>query len=247
MFKPGDRIHTHDGKVHRVRSSRSMPRSMKGPKSEMPRIRGFVRGALVDCLSGEVRQGDWHENVITTYGHGIVIKNFIGSAGSTAASWWGIGWHNNTSTSNYSTMSAISSSEYGSASTNSTTGTRVVVSSGMQTLSGTWSLSQSLQIPSSCISHAVTIDCVAQYNNSSLNNGTALSLATFASSTKGTTQALNITYNWLFSTVFLLFLFIRIVLMSQGARGLLILAPELSAPAAISDGLITGPAADAVK
>jgi hypothetical protein len=27
-----------------------------------------------------------------------------------------------------------------------------------------------------------------------------MSLATFASSTKGTTQALNITYNWVFST-----------------------------------------------
>lgn len=201
MFKPGDRVHLHGGRVLKIGQSGQLPRSRRrGRPGEMPRIRGFIRGALVDSISGEERVGDWHENVITTYGHGIVIKNFIGSAGSTAASWWGIGWHNNTSTSNYSTLTNIGSSEYGSASTNNTTGSRVVVSSGMQTLSGTWSLSQSLAIPSSCISHAVTIDCVAQYCNSSVGAGTALSLATFASSTKGTTQALNLTYNWLFST-----------------------------------------------
>jgi hypothetical protein len=77
---------------------------------------------------------------------------------------------------------------------------RATVSVGSQTLSGTWTLSQSFQYASTHISHAQTVNCVAQYGHSSVGSGTAMSLATFASSTKGTTQALNITYNWVFST-----------------------------------------------
>lgn len=195
MFEKGDRIHTHDGKTHVVRRRGQVP---KMGKMEMPKIRGFVRGALVDCLTGERQQGEWHENVITTYGHGMVIKNFVGLAGSSYASFWGIGYHTQAQSSNFSTATIIDSTEYGLHSSGGVS--RATVSVGSQTLSGTWTLSQSFQYASTHISHAQTVNCVAQYAHSSVGSGSALSIATFASSTKGTTQALNITYNWVFST-----------------------------------------------
>jgi hypothetical protein len=195
MFNKGDRIHTHDGRVHVVRQAGRVPRM---GRMETPRIRGFVRGALVDAHAGEQAAGDWHENVITTYGHGMVIKNFVGLAGSSYASFWGIGYHTEAQSSNFSTMSKIDSTEWALHSTGGVS--RATVSVGSQTLSGTWTLSQSFQYASTHISHAQTVNCVAQYGHSSVGSGTAMSLATFASSTKGTTQALNITYNWVFST-----------------------------------------------
>lgn len=195
MFNKGDRIHTHDGKVHVVRKRGRAPNM--GPM-DVPKIRGFVRGAIVDAASGDQRLGDWHENVITTYGHGMVIKNFVGLAGSSFASFWGVGYQTEAQSSNFSTMTKIDSTEYGLHSTGGVS--RATVSVGSQTLSGTWTLSQSFQYASTHISHAQTVNCVAQYGHSSVGSGTAMSLATFASSTKGTTQALNITYNWVFST-----------------------------------------------
>jgi len=196
MFTRGDRIHLHDGRVVSVRK-RGIPTIARAP-GERPSIRGFVRGALVDCLTGKQEMGDWHENVITTYGHGMVIKNFVGLAGSSYASFWGIGYMTEAQSSNFSTMSKIDSTEWATASTGGSQ--RATVSLGSQTLSGTWTLSQSFQYVSTAISHAQTVNCIAQYGHSSVGAGTAMSLATFASSTKGTTQALNITYNWLFST-----------------------------------------------
>jgi len=196
MFQKGDRLHLHDGRVISVRRA-GIPKIKRG-KNEHAAIRGFVRGALVNSTSGEEVRGDYHENVITTYGHGMVIKNFVGLAGSSYASFWGIGYHTQAQSSAFSTASAIDSTEYGLHSTGGVS--RATVSAGSQTLSGTWTLSQSFQYASTHISHAQTVNCVAQYGNSSVGAGTALSLATFASSTKGTTQALNITYNWVFST-----------------------------------------------
>ena len=195
MFKLGDKIHTHDGQTFRVRRHGKVP---KMGKMETPSIRGFVRGALVDCATGAEAPGDWHENVITTYGHGMVIRNFVGLAGSSYASFWGIGYHTQTQSSNFSTQSIMDSTEYGLHSSGGVS--RATVSAGSQTLSGTWTLSQSYQYASTQIAHGGTVNCVAQYAHSSVGSGTALSLATFASSTKGTTQALNITYNWVFST-----------------------------------------------
>jgi hypothetical protein len=207
MFTKGDRIHTHDGKVHRVRKSGTAP---KMGRLEFPRVRGFVRGELVDVVTGERQTGDWHENVITTYGHGLIVRNFAGIV-STATSglatvlsdlglarFWGIGYHSQAQSSNFSTQSALDSTEYGLASTGGSS--RATVSAGSQVLSGTWSLSQSLQYASTQLSNGASINAIAQYAHSSVGSGSALSLATFASSTKGTTQALNITYNWVFST-----------------------------------------------
>ncbi len=210
MFNKGDKIHTHDGKVHTVRERNKLPKSMKGRPGETPRIRGFIRGALVDCLTGEEQTGDFYENVITTYGHGMVVRNYAGlasSASSVAATvtsdmgfarFWAIGYQTQAQSSNFSTMSAIDSTEWALASTGGVS--RATVSVGSQLLSGTWTLSQSFQYVSSYISHAQTVNCIAQYHTSSVGAGTAHSLATFASSTKGTTQALNITYNFVFST-----------------------------------------------
>lgn len=197
MFNKGDRLHLHDGTVHVVKR-RGVPKIKRSPAESMPSIRGFVRGALVDSFGGKEARGDWHENVITTYGHGMVIKNFVGLAGSSYASFWGIGYHTEAQSSNFSSMTKIDSTEYGLHSSGGVS--RATVSAGSQTLSGTWTLSQSFQYASTHISHAQTVNCVAQYGHSSVGSGTAMSLATFASSTKGTTQALNITYNWVFST-----------------------------------------------
>lgn len=210
-FKQGERIHTHDGKVHVVRRGGRLPRMKRG-RDEVSSIRGFIRGALVDCLTGEEKVGDWHENIITTYGHGMVVRNYAGLASSAStvaatvtsdmgfARFWGIGYHTQAQSSNFSTMSAIDSTEYGLHSTGGVS--RATVSVGSQLLSGTWSLSQSFQYASTHISHAQTVNCIAQYHTSSVGAGTAHTLATFASSTKGTTQALNVTYNFVFSTVF---------------------------------------------
>lgn len=210
MFKEGERIHTHDGKVHIVRKGGVLPKMGRSRPGEMPRIRGFIRGALVDCITGEEQIGDYHENVITTYGHGMVVRNYAGLASSAStlaatvisdmgfARFWGIGYQTQAQSSNFSTMSAIDSTEWPLASTGGVS--RATISVGSQLLSGTWTLSQSFQYVSSYISHAQTVNCIAQYHHSSVGSGTAHSLATFASSTKGTTQALNITYNFVFST-----------------------------------------------
>ena len=208
-FKQGERIVLHDGSVRRVGRGGRLPK-VKRASTDSALIRGFIRGALVDCVTGEQKMGDWHENVITTYGHGMVVRNYAGlasSASSVAATvtsdmgfarFWGIGYMTNTNSTLFSTMSAIDSTEYGLHSTGGVS--RATVSVGSQLLSGTWSLSQSFQYASTNISHAQTVNCIAQYHTSSCGAGTAHTLATFASSTKGTTQALNVTYNFVFST-----------------------------------------------
>ena len=171
---------------------------------------------MVDCVTGEqlTENPDWHENIVTVYGHQMIVRNFVGIASSHSstpaaslaelglAKYWGLGYHTQAQSSNFSTQASIDSSEYGLASTGGVS--RATVSAGTQCLSGTWSLSQSFQYESSRISHAVTVNAIAQHLHSSVGAATtagpALSLATFASSTKGTTQALNISYTWLFST-----------------------------------------------
>lgn len=209
-FKQGDRIHTHDGRIVTVRRKGTLPKLRRGPR-EHSAIRGFVRAALVDP-DGTEHESDYYENTVTEYGHQMIVRNYIGLVSSDAtvaatgtaqlgwARYWGLGYMTlaTTDASRLSTMTAIDSTEYGLASTGGVS--RATVSAGTQRLSGTWSLSQSFQYQSSYISHAQTVNCVAQYHNSSVGAGTAHSLATFASSTKGTTQALNVTYNWLFST-----------------------------------------------
>jgi hypothetical protein len=216
-FKQGEKIRMHDGSIRRVGKDGKLPKMGRKRTGDGISIRGFVRGALVDCISGEEQVGDWHENVITTYGHGAVIRAFVGlqsSQGSTASSaatvltdlglarFWAVGHMTEAQSSNFSTKSAIDSSEQGTASTSGSTagGARATVSAGIQSLAATWTLSQSFQYVSTAISNAVTINAIAQYHNATVGSGTALSIATFASSTKGTTQALNITYNWVFST-----------------------------------------------
>lgn len=208
-FKEGDRIHTHDGRVHRVGRGGRLPKMKRGP-DERGMVRGFIRGELVDVVTGEKQVGDWHENVITTYGHNMIVRNYAGlasSASSVAAAnitdlglarFWAIGYMTEAQSSNFSTMSKIDSTEYGLHSSGGSS--RATISAGSQLLSGTWTLSQSFQYASTHISHAQTVNCIAEYHTSQTGAGTAHSLATFASSTKGTTQALNVTYNFVFST-----------------------------------------------
>lgn len=196
-MKKGEKIHLHDGSVVRVRARGRVP---KLKNADGMKIRGFVRGALVDCLTGEEHMGDWHENTITTYGHGMVIKNFAGLAGSSVATAWGIGSIAvGAGSTNYSTMSKMDS-EYPLASNSTHDAAGGVRATIGQSLSGTWTLTQTYQYASSAITNAATLNCVAQYANTSIGAGSALSFATFEASTKGTSQALNVSYSWLFST-----------------------------------------------
>lgn len=200
MFKQGEKIHLHDGTIFPVPED-GLPSHIPG-RLEGAAIRGFIRGALIDCDTGEERVGDWHENVITQYGHGMVVKNFIGHAEGTHASFWGIGRMTATgtmaNTSNYSTMSAMDGTEYGYASNGGVS--RVTVSDQQQTLSGVWSLIQTFSYASSRLTADAAVNCIAQYCNSSVGAGSALSFGTFAQQTKGNNQVLSVTYNWVFST-----------------------------------------------
>lgn len=218
-FEKGDRVHLHDGTTQVLRRKNQLPRR-SSTRERIP-IRGFVRAELVDVESGKRELGDWHENTITTHGLGMVVKNFVGikqgaasnvnnsSAGNITdiglARYWGIGYWTNANSSASSVLLAatvIDGSEWAQQSSGGTL--RVAVSSGHQALQGTYSLSQTYQFVATDISHAQTVNCLAQHSNSSASHagaggGAALSFATFNSSTKGTTQALNITYNWVFA------------------------------------------------
>lgn len=216
-FRKGDRVHLHDGTVEVLRRKNQVPRRSKGQEGAF--IRGFVRGELVDTVTGEKQTGDWHENTITTWGHGLIVKNFVGiiqnatsNVNNSAATvqsdlglarYWGLGYWTAAASaaSDLSTASAIVGSEWALNSNSAAgSGARNTVSLGSQVLAGTWSLSQSLAYASSQISNAVTVNAIVQHSNSSVGVGTALSIALFNSSTKGTTQALNITYSWTFGT-----------------------------------------------
>lgn len=196
-MKKGEKIHLHDGSVVRVRARGRVP---KLKNTEGAKIRGFVRGALVDCVTGDQEVGDWHENYITTYGHGMVVKNFAGLAGSSVATAWGIGSIVVGADSTKWTSMTAMDSEYPLASNSTANAAGGVRATVGQSLSGTWTLTQTYQYASSAITNAATLNCVAQYANTSIGAGTALSFATFASSTKGTSQALSVSYSWLFST-----------------------------------------------
>lgn len=216
-FEKGDRVHLHDGTTQVVRRKNQLPRRSR-TRERIP-IRGFVRAELVDVETGQRETGDWHENTITVAGLGMVVKNFVGikqgaasnvnnSAGANItdlglARFWGIGyWTGASATSDLLAASVINGSEWALHSSGGTV--RAAVSSGHQALQGTYSLSQTYQYVATDISHAQTVNCLMQHSNSSASHasqggGSALSFATFASSTKGTTQALNITYNWVFA------------------------------------------------
>lgn len=200
MFTKGDRIHLHDGTLHVMQADGLPPRRRRKSLSEAPKIRGFIRGALVD-MDGTEHPGDWHENIITSYGHGHIVRNFVGLANSSHASFWGLGQHTEAQSSNFSTQTVMSS-EYGtqSNSTVNQAGASRANVAASQALAGAWTLSQSWQYASSHISNNVVLNCLAQYAHQSIGSGTAISLATFASSSKSNSQALNITYNWSFGT-----------------------------------------------
>lgn len=199
MIKKGEKVHLHNGKVWVAPADGALPKARGRRKTAEVSIRGFVRGALVDP-DGTEHAGDWHENTITNEGYKHAIRQFAQLAGSGAASYWGIGYQTNTTkaASDIATQSAFDSTEWGLHSSGGVS--RATVSAGTQTLSGTYSLSQSYQYASTQISHAQTVNAIAQHSNSSVGAGSALSVAFFNSSTKGTTQALNVTYNWVFSS-----------------------------------------------
>lgn len=196
MFKKGEKVHFHDGTVQTIRGRRT---KLYRPKAEKCIVRGFVRGAIVDP-DGTEHMGDWHENVLTEYGHQQVIRAFAGLANFTAASYMALGYQSTQFTANSDiSTKATMSSEYGSSS-GATTGNRRAMSGGQQTINGNMTLTQTIQWAATDVSHGVTLNAVGMANQAAAGGGSLMSMAIFASSTKGTTQALNITYNFIFST-----------------------------------------------
>ena len=212
MFKRGDRIHLKDGTTHTMTADGLPPRAgkrqRKAAPTEVPVIRGFIRGALVNP-DGTESPGDWHENTVTLKGHELIVRNFAGMASSAGAQWWGIGSHNGTHTSQMQTQTRIDL-EYGTNSASAANANGAVRANvgASQAIAGSWTLSQSWQYSATQISDNVVLNCLAQHASSAISSlaasadprNCALSLATFASSSKSVSQALNVTYNWSFGT-----------------------------------------------
>lgn len=201
MFQKGDRVHLHDGSVITVRRKGHIPRRPKG--HELVPIRGFVRGQIIDPNTNEVLQDtEWHENVITTYGHGIIIRNFVASsAGSGAAIYWAIGRHTSDASGAFTGVVTMQS-EYGLSQGTSTGGGRANLSAapGTQVIAGTWTLSQSYGYANSVIVDGAVLNAIGNAINANRNGGSLVSIATFQEVTKYASAALNLTYNWVFST-----------------------------------------------
>src|SRR5262252_6239965 len=184
-FKEGDKIHLHGGGIVKVGKHGVVPTIARGPDDQV-NIRGFVRAALIEP-DGREHDSDWYENVVTQFGHQHIVRNFVGLAflsnsGSSSmaanltdlalARYWGLGYHTQGQSSNFSTQASMDSSEYGLASTGGTS--RASVSAGQQVLSGTWTLQQSFAYASSQISHGVTVNCIAQYANATVGQASSL-------------------------------------------------------------------------
>jgi len=223
VIKPGERIHTHDGKTHVFDGGQLPAHGL----SERPSIRGFIRVGLVDP-DGTEHLTDWSENLVTVYGFQSITRAFAGiassvssvqnltsfdSAGMAWARWMAIGFAQTANSANTTAIASTDScvsivvgstgSEYGVNSTG-TGGGRIQVSSFQQSLTGTWALVQTVSYASSSLysgaaaSIGAVLNAVAMHYHSS--SGSALSIAGFQQVTKLSNQALNLTYSWAFST-----------------------------------------------
>lgn len=169
----------------------------RGPKTAVApgslKIRGFARGCLIDP-DGTEHMGDWHENALSTTGVQNIMLLLCASTRGTVAGafpgWIAVGSH----TAANSVSSGLNT-EY--APDTSGASTRKGVATATASV-GT--LSYTAAFASSEITSNATINAVAILNSASTTAGTAFSIATFASSTKGANQALNVTYQWNFAT-----------------------------------------------
>jgi len=175
----------------RARTHYKAGRTAKTPTADGGAVvlRGFVRGALVDP-DGTTHLGDWHENIITTKGVEHVMLLFA-TTGGAQGNWIAVG--NNTATLS-STQTAMQT-EYAPSTSGGTARIQPTVST-----SSYGTLSYTASYASSQITSTATINGVAIHAVSSTGSGSAYSIATFNSSTKGSTQALNVTYTWNFAT-----------------------------------------------
>lgn len=154
-------------------------------------IRGFVRGALIDP-DGTEHMGDWHENALSTTGIMNIMHCVVGGASSTIGTWIAVG------TMSGGAVNSVTSglnTEYAPA-TDGTSGRKTASTAS----SAVGTLSYTAAFASSEVTSNATINAVAIMNSSRTGAGTSYSIATFASSTKGSNQALNVTYQWNFAT-----------------------------------------------
>ena len=145
------------------------------------KIKGFVRGCLVNKKTGEVQMGKWYENAVTADG----FQNYIcGPIGAIAGS------------KTITHLQVATQTTAPSSSQNSASGEF----EARKTTSNTFSANGTLQCTASFATNEATqstLGGVALYNTSS--GGTCASVATFATSNKTTDQTLNVTYQWRFS------------------------------------------------
>ena len=149
---------------------------------QLTKVRGFVRGALHDTVTGETRMGDWHENVITQIG----FQNFLCYNLITDAS----GLH--------PTHIAIGSSADAHASTDTTCGGQW---SPRAAVTASVSASQTARFVASWASSQVTgkIACCALHHATATTSGSAMCIATYTASTKSDTQTFTLTYDIAFA------------------------------------------------
>lgn len=147
------------------------------------KVRGFVRGALHDTVTGETKLGEYHENVITQIGfQNFLCYNLIASAGSLTPGFIAIG---SAATAHASTDTICSGQLSPRAAV-----TASVVSSKTARFVASWAANTDA---------TGQIACCALHHASATASGSAMCIATYTASTKSSTQTFSLTYDVAFA------------------------------------------------
>jgi hypothetical protein len=156
---------------------------MRKPKSNVQTItvKGFVRFALENVKTGEIKMSDWIPNAVCTDGFQNYICGTIGAiAGSKTISHMQCATQSNAPNSTQTSAS-------GEFEARATTSNSCVSTKTLQ-MTGSWATN---------LATASALNAIALYNTSS--GGSCAAIATFTSSQKTTDQTLSVSYQWQFS------------------------------------------------
>lgn len=152
-----------------------------GRASATAKVRGFVRGALVDEATGAVQMGAWHENVITQIGwQHYLVGNLISSAGI-VPSHLALGSVSNA----HASTDTVVSGQY---SLRAPVTASVVASKTAQFLASF-----------AATDNTGTVANCGLHGSSGTTVGSMMCAATYASSVKSSTQTLALTYQVVFA------------------------------------------------
>jgi hypothetical protein len=161
-------------------------------------IRGFVRAALVDP-DGTEHCSNWHENALTSLG----VQNMMNCFATTgnAAGYIAVGNHTDATSNVYSKGAVGLQTEYVPNTSSGSARKAVGQSTSFSGASSqTGIISFTASFASSEITSNATVNAVGIFSHASTHTTGCYSIATFTSSTKGSTQALNITYTYNLAT-----------------------------------------------